>query len=798
MTGSRESFNAIDEMIKKLDNEDVLAASEFQIFYLKKATAALLQPVLTQLFAQRPARDGVKDPVSIIADARTNAILMAATPEDMKLGQSLIQRLDAEPDRPGTTLRPFPLVKADATAVKTMIDNLNKTTGTAGAAAAAAAPSVVSSVDERTNTVWVSAGEGDMARIADMIQQADTDTVPQVTEIRVFPLKNADATELAQILNDTLNKKPTALTTTSPNRQALITFVSHTPEGQKLISSGLQTGLLINPDKRANALVVSAPTENMALMESLIASLDSTLPAAAEIRVVALENADARQTATVLLQLFKVQAATATTGGGAGGTANQKTAVEYKLKAPDGGDAAVPPVMTGTAEEVTLAITVDVRTNSLLIGGTKRYVDMAEKVALDLDASTETERLTQVFRPKNAQAADIQTAVTNFLNQEKTILTAALGTGFGTSQYILDRQVAIVAEPQTNTLLVSASPRYFDVVSQMIEELDQPPPQVLIQVLLAEVTLNDTDNMGIDWNFHHTFDGHPLTVASNNGTQGLFSTTSSGGVSLAATPQGFSVAATGGDISMFMQALESTSHVETLSRPQILASDNQAANINIGQKVPFVTNSQLTDSGTTNVTVQYQQVGIILSVTPRIHPDGSVKLVINPEVSSLSSSNVAISTGVNAIIVNTLSATTTVTVQDGHTVVLGGLITTNDQTTESKVPFLGDLPILGPLFKATQKVKERTELLIILTPTVIRNVAEADTETHGQTQRLNLLRQLKHDSLQKSVFKPLDAVNVNKSATYEGEVPPPPAPPAAAEQDTDFPAAIPAPPKGGK
>ena len=137
--------------------------------------------------------------------------------------------------------------------------------------------------------------------------------------------------------------------------------------------------------------------------------------------------------------------------------------------------------MTGTAEEATLSITVDVRTNSLLMGGTKRYVDMAEKVARDLDANTVTERLTQVFRPKNAQAADIQTAVTNFLNQEKALLTAALGTtGTGTSQYILDRQVAIVAEPQTNTLLLSASPRYFDVVSQMIEELDQAPPQVLI------------------------------------------------------------------------------------------------------------------------------------------------------------------------------------------------------------------------------------------------------------------------------------------------------------------------------
>ena len=268
--------------------------------------------------------------------------------------------------------------------------------------------------------------------------------------------------------------------------------------------------------------------------------------------------------------------------------------------------------------------------------------------------------------------------------------------------------------------------------------------------------------MGIDWNFHHTFGKYDLNSASNNGTRGLFSTTTSGGVSASATPLGFSVAATGGDIDMFMRALESTSHVEILSRPQILASDNQAAEINIGQKVPFVTNSQLTDNGTTNVTVSYQQVGIILDVTPRIHPDGSVKLVIKPEVSSLSNSNVTISSGVQAVIVNNRSATTTVTVQDGHTVVLGGLITTNDQKVEDKVPFFGDLPLLGPLFKSTHTEKQRTELLIILTPTVMRNVTDADVETRGQTQRLNLLRQLKHDTIQKEVFKPLDGINLDE------------------------------------
>jgi general secretion pathway protein D len=172
--------------------------------------------------------------------------------------------------------------------------------------------------------------------------------------------------------------------------------------------------------------------------------------------------------------------------------------------------------------------------------------------------------------------------------------------------------------------------------------------------------------------------------------------------------------------------------------------------------VPFITNSRVTENGTTLNTVQYQQIGIILNVIPRINPDGFVKLTVAPEISSLSDANVDISPGVKAIIINSRSAETTVTVQDGHTIVIGGLITTNDQKTEDKVPFLGDIPILGWLFKSTHVSKERTELLIILTPTVIRNVQDADATSQAQVKRLNLLRETQHDVIQKSIFKPLD------------------------------------------
>jgi type II secretion system protein D len=741
VTGSKESFNAVEAMVRELDTDQILASNEFRVFYLKQATATVIAPTLQQLFAQRVARGGVKEPVTIVTEARTNSLIVSASPDDLKVAESLINRLDAEPDRPGTSVQVFAIAKADATQVATTLRSLY----TAQGAAAAGTPSVVVGVDERINAVVVSAGPADLKRIGEIVQQLDTDTVPRVTEIRVFTLQNADATELATILTGALNNKPTPLTATSPNRQSLLQFITRSKEGMELISSALQEGVLITPDRRTNSLVISAPVENMPLLESLVKAMDSTLPRTAEIRVISLVNADARQMATVIQQLFKMQGTPGVAAAGAAG----KQAIQYTL-VPNADDGKAPPTaVIGSAEDAALTVTVDVRTNSMLIGGTRHYVDLATKVIEELDASTASERLTEVYRLRNAKAQDIQTALTNFLTQERTYVTQSLqaGGGAGTTggaQVLLEREVAIVAEPISNTLLLSASPRYFDVIATMIQELDQPPPQVLIQVLLAEVTLTDSTDFGIDWNFTHLFDKNNVRVGTNFGMQA------------AAAGTGFGVSVTGGDISAFLRALEAQGRVEVLSRPQVLASDNQHAVINVGQRVPFITNSRITENGTTLNTIMYQQVGIILDVTARINPDGFVKLEVKPEVSSLAkSADVQIVPNVPAVVIDNRTAETTVTVQDGHTIVIGGLITTTDDKTENKVPFFGDIPILGYLFKSTSVKKNRRELLIILTPTVLRNVEEVDTLTEGQVKRLNLLGGAEHDRLQQHLFKVL-------------------------------------------
>jgi type II secretory pathway component GspD/PulD (secretin) len=739
VSASRENLAILDQIIRGIDGEQVVPATEFRVFKLTSATATVIAPTLQQLFTQRVSREATKDPMTVIPDARSNSLIVGASPADMKLAETLIAQLDA-PQGKGSTMVAFPLKKADATQVANTLKTLLAGQGVTGAPAAGAANI---SVDERTNTILVSAGAADLQRVKELVDQLDREQLTNVTEIRVFPLQHADATELSQILTSLLTNKPLSPVALSPNRQTLLQFISKTEDGKELIATALQEGVLIAPDRRSNAVVVAAPVKNMPLLESLVRSMDSISPRMAEIRVFTLVNADAQRMSDVLSQLFRLQ-----------GAQQAAKAVSYTLATTQPAASADrgPTATVGNSEQDALSVTVDLRTNSLLIGGTKRYVELASKVIQDLDSSPAQERLTKVYRLRNAQAKAIQTAMQSFLDQEKQRLTSTLGTGgMGAAQRMLEREVAVVAEETSNVLLLSASPRYFATIEALIKELDQPPPQVLIQVLLAEVKLDETNELGIDWNVTTKWNKDRESVGA--GTQ----------FALAAQGDGFNLSVAAGDLSFFLRALQSQGRLEVLSRPQILASDNQKATINVGQRVPFITNSRTTENNTTINTIEYQNVGIILTVTPRINPDGFVKLEVKPEISSMAQAPVFISEKTPAVVINQRSAETTVSVQDGHTIILGGLITTKDDRSEQRVPWLGDWPLLGAMFRGTSLVKERSELLIILTPHVLRTIPDADEMADAQIDRVNRIRKLKREEVEDYLKKHLDELLAQKA-----------------------------------
>jgi general secretion pathway protein D len=283
----------------------------------------------------------------------------------------------------------------------------------------------------------------------------------------------------------------------------------------------------------------------------------------------------------------------------------------------------------------------------------------------------------------------------------------------------------------------------------MVEQLDQPQRQVLIQVLLAEVTLNKEDDLGVESTYQSG--GNPSTKTG----------TDFGLPQALAPSSGFSSAISGNNFSFLINALQSEDRLQVLSRPQILTADNQQANIKVGQKVPLITGSQVLGlSGNTVNTFAYQDVGVTLTVTPRISPDGFVKMDVSPEVTQLSSATTG-AQGIQGPIIDQRLATTSVSVQSGQSILIGGLISTSDEKLTKQVPFFGSIPLLGNLFRSTARTTARTELLIILTPQVLINGEELSTTrealsvTRDQLDRSTIKSSFGNDSLQRQILEPI-------------------------------------------
>jgi len=187
-----------------------------------------------------------------------------------------------------------------------------------------------------------------------------------------------------------------------------------------------------------------------------------------------------------------------------------------------------------------------------------------------------------------------------------------------------------------------------------------------------------------------------------------------------------------------LYALAQKGDVNILSRPSILARNNQEAVIVVGQSIPLITSSQITEAGQTINTVQYQDVGIILRVTPFISSGRTVEMIVSPEISSLSSQTVPISNTVNAPVINKTSAETVVVTPDATTVVIGGMMQKQTTSSIDKVPLLGDIPLLGYAFRHTVKSDEKTELLIFLTPYIVEGTDRLKDLSASEVNRTDL------------------------------------------------------------
>ena len=449
---------------------------------------------------------------------------------------------------------------------------------------------------------------------------------------------------------------------------------------------------------------------------------------------------------------------------------------------------------TGEAGLAPLRFSVDIRSNSIIATGSEGDLRIVEALLAKLDQTTTLQRKTAVYRLKNSPAIDVASAVNQYLYNRRVLDNATPG-GDNPFQEI-EREVVVVPEPVANKLILAATPRYFDEISKLIEKLDEQPPQVMIQVLIAEVTLNNTDEFGVELGlqdsvlFDRSLLGDLLTTTqttTDSTADGIVTTTSdliqaatnipgfafnstqplgnSGsqsalnsanrvggqGISNFAVGRGndqlgfggLVISASSKNVNVLLRALRESRRVDVLSRPQIRTLDNQPAFIQVGQRVPRIVGSTVNQNGQSN-SVSLENVGLILGVTPRISPDGNVVMEIDAEKSALGPEQegipVAVSvdgTVIRSPRVDTTTAQATVSAADGETIVLGGLITDSKTYTHRSVPILGDIPVLENLFRYDSNVGRKTELLIILTPHVIRTSEDNERLRQAEMARMS-------------------------------------------------------------
>ncbi|MDY0169587.1 MAG: secretin N-terminal domain-containing protein [Thermoguttaceae bacterium] len=733
--GRPEDVKRVADLVQQIEQFSLVMEPSIEIAPLVHVEASTLATLLQDLYQQvYAAREGA---VSITPLAAPNALLLIGRPESVQKMLELVEQLD-QPFPPTARFRVFRLKHIPAEDAQQRITEFFTDSADTDAALA---PRVFAVADFRSNSLIVRASPRDLAEAAAILARLDSGQSEAFNEVRVFPLKNSLAEVLAPILQDAVTGQmygqrarvgaavgAAMMQAQNYERKSTrLRLVTIGEDGRSVLSSGILTDAQVTADPRTNSLIVTAGVDSMPLLAALIRELDQPPSVESQVKVFTLVNGDATNMATMLQNIF--------------GTAVTGTELA---------------VRSGIVEDETslvgLRFAVDIRTNSIIATGSVGALTVVEAVLSRLDSSDVRERRNEVYRLKNSFAPDVAAAVNQYLTSKRQVETAAPGLLSAFEQ--VEREVIVVPEPVTNSLIVSATPRFFNDISQLVEQLDRRPPMAMIQVIIAEVSLNDFDEFGIEMGLQDSilFDRR-LATGGLAIPGALFSNTpTTGGQALTnlATGQlnsdlafgGLVLSASSESVSVLIRALKQSQRLRVLSRPQVMTLDNQPAQIVVGEDVPFITGTTFSEFGQQNA-VSYREVGLILTVTPRVSPDGLVVMEIvatNSKVGPIDE-GIPVSVAGNQVIrsprIQMISAQTVVSALDGQTVVLGGLIVEDDQSTTRRVPYLSDIPLVGNLFKYKSNSKSRKELLIIMTPRIVEGVEEAKQIAQVESARMS-------------------------------------------------------------
>jgi len=439
-------------------------------------------------------------------------------------------------------------------------------------------------------------------------------------------------------------------------------------------------------------------------------------------------------------------------------------------------------------------------TNSLIITDSVSAIRKIEQLVSALDMQTPTGKgKINVYYLKHASSEDIAKVMQALVSRLPVPPVGGAAQPAGPAT-ILEGAVTITADKLTNSLIIIASPVDYETMKDVIQKLDIRRRQVYVEAAIIEMGLTKSRELGFEFqaaNLNKLNDGGTTVIGGTN--FGGIGAATVGGPAAFASFNGLAVAAVKGtftyrgteflNIGALLRAIQSDSDVNVLSTPNILTSDNQKAEIMVGQNVPFTTGQMqnaTTGTGSTFNTVERKDVGIKLSITPQISSDDTVRLDINQEISDVVPASYLNPSG---LVTNKRSAITTVVVKDRETMVIGGLIRDNLMTSESKVPFLGDIPLLGWLFKYKTSKVEKVNLILFITPYIIKNENDAQDITRRKAEAFEQFRE-EHRMLKKDVGGLIESKKPGSAPT--GTAPAAMTPAVTPASATDAPALQPA------
>jgi general secretion pathway protein D len=459
----------------------------------------------------------------------------------------------------------------------------------------------------------------------------------------------------------------------------------------------------------ANTLIITDVQSNIQRLMKIIRQIDQP-GAGQKIEVVSLNHADAAKLVTLLTNLFKTTAPAR-------------------------------PQQAGAAAEKQPVIVADERTSTIVMLASEVDIARIKNLIEKIDKVTPRGKgKINVYYCEHANAEDLAKVLSEIPSQQASTGAAAIGGAGGAGATtatqrgpaaVVMGKVQINADKATNSLIIMADKEDYEVVEAVIKKLDIPRSMVYIESLIMEVNATKGLDLGVQWQL---FD---RTNVDNNSVLygGKFSSTAGVLNPLTAIGTGLAVGVltepftfggiTLSNISAIVNAIKTDDNFRILSTPQILTTDNEEARITVGENRPFQTRSTTDVSGGTYESFEYRDVGKILKITPHVSEGRNVRLKLSLEVTSLDRLATVATTATRPV-TQKRTVDTTVLVQDNHTVVIGGLIDDNRSSNESKVPGLGDIPILGWLFKTQSDANQKTNLYVFLTPRVIKNPNEAD------------------------------------------------------------------------